>query len=93
MILEINFVWVGPFFQSWLGKGKQKQVAQRATIAQLRAIINLLGLFKCSRAANSTVSGPIWLKGLCALSRVFGPPLKPKTKSYFTAFSLECFIR
>ena len=38
------------------------QVAQRATIAHLRAIINLLGLFRLSRVANSTVSGPIWLK-------------------------------
>ena len=39
-----------------------KQVAQRATIAHLRAIIKIWGLFRCSRAANSTVSGPIWLK-------------------------------
>ena len=31
----------------------QKQVAQRATIAHLRAIINLLALFIPSRAANS----------------------------------------
>ena len=39
-----------------------EQVAKRATIAHLRAIINLLGHFRCSRAANFTVSGPIWLK-------------------------------
>ena len=39
-----------------------KQVPQRATIAHLKVIINLWGLFRCSRAANSTVSGPIWLK-------------------------------
>ena len=39
-----------------------KQVAQRATIAHLRANINLWRLFRCSRAANSTVSCPIWLK-------------------------------
>ena len=42
-------------------KDKQ-QVAQRAMIAHLRAIINILGIFRCSRAANSTVRGPIWLK-------------------------------
>ena len=30
--------------------------------AHLSAIINLKGLLRCSRAANSTVSGPIWLK-------------------------------
>ena len=30
--------------------------------AHLSAIINLKGLIRCSRAANSTVSGPIWLK-------------------------------
>ena len=42
--------------------GWLKQVSQRATIAHLRAIINIWGLFRCSRTANSTVSGPIWLK-------------------------------
>ena len=30
--------------------------------AHLRAIINLKGLLRCSMAANSTGSGPIWLK-------------------------------
>ena len=40
---------------------KGKQVDQRATIAHLRAIINLWGLFKCSSAAYSTVNGSIWL--------------------------------
>ena len=32
----------------------EKQVSQGTTIAHLRAIINLLGLFRCSRAANSS---------------------------------------
>ena len=39
-----------------------KQVAQRAAISQLRDIIYLWGPLRCSRAANFTVSGPIWLK-------------------------------
>ena len=42
--------------------GSFKQVDQRATIAHLRANINIWGHFRCSRAANSTVSSPIWLK-------------------------------
>ena len=32
-------------------------------------------------------------KGGRALSPVFGPPRKPKIKSYFTTLSLDCFIR
>ena len=32
------------------------------TIAHLRAIINLWAFFRFSGAANSIVSGPIWLK-------------------------------
>ena len=39
-----------------------QQVAQRAAISQLRDIINVWGPLRCSRAANVTVSGPIWLK-------------------------------
>ena len=35
---------------------------KRETIAHLKAIIKFCRLFRCSRAANSTVSGPIWLK-------------------------------
>ena len=34
----------------------------------------------------------LW-KGGRALSPFFGPPRKPKIKSYFTTFSLDCFIR
>ena len=42
--------------------GSFKQVDQRATIAHLRANINIWGHFRCSSAAKSTVSSPIWLK-------------------------------
>ena len=39
-----------------------KQVAQRATVAHLRAIMNLWRCLRSLRAANSKVCGPIWLK-------------------------------
>ena len=38
-----------------------ERVAQRATIAHLRAIMNIWS-FRLSRATNSTVSSKIWLK-------------------------------
>ena len=40
----------------------EKQVAHRATIAHLRAMINLWGLLRYSRASNATVSDIILLK-------------------------------
>ena len=39
-----------------------KQSSPKGNDAHLSAIINLKGLLRCSRAANSTVSGPIRLK-------------------------------
>ena len=45
--------------------------AKRATIAHLRANINLWGLFRCSRAANSTVSDPIWRKFKLTQNRMY----------------------
>ena len=40
----------------------EKQVAKRATIASMRAISNIWGLLRYSRAAYATVSGPILQK-------------------------------
>ena len=40
----------------------REKAAQRAIIAHLRAIINLWGLLRYSRATNATISCPILLK-------------------------------
>ena len=58
LILRMSIIL---FYLSCLRCNK-KQVAQRATIAHLGVIINIWGLFRCSRAAKFTVTGPIWLK-------------------------------